>query len=356
MTSAEPAAAAPATAGDHPPRGTAISVVMPAYNAAATIRDCLVPLVAMRRRGEIAEIVVVDDGSTDATPDIAREMGARVLASGGRLGPGGARNVAAHQVRGDVLWFVDADVVVHDDAAGVLDEALATPAVVAVFGSYDERPPAPNFLSQYKNLVHHHYHQRAAGEASTFWAGCGAIRKADFLAAGGFDLVRYPKPSIEDIELGMRLRDRGGRLLLEPRLLGAHLKVWRIGNLLRTEILSRALPWSRLIHARGKDAGALNVTAGERARAALAWCLPASIVGALAGGLPWWVPAAAALAAGAANADLLRLFLRRGGVRLALGGMAFHQLYYLYSSVVFVYCWFERRLQMLRGAGSSQRS
>ena len=131
---------------------------------------------------------------------------------------------------------------------------------------------------------------------------------------------------------------------------------WRIGNLLRTEILSRALPWSRLIHARGKDAGALNVTAGERARAALAWCLPASIVGALADGLPWWVPAAAALAAGAANADLLRLFLRRGGVRLALGGMAFHQLYYLYSSVVFVYCWFERRLQMLRGAGSSQRS
>lgn len=322
---------------------------MPAYNAVATLRDALVPLVAMQRRGEIVEIVVVDDGSTDATPDVAREMGARVLASGGRLGPGGARNVAAREVEGDVLWFVDADVVVHDDAARVLADALAPPAVVAVFGSYDDRPPAPNFLSQYKNLVHHHYHQRAAGAATTFWAGCGAIRKAEFLAAGGFDLERYPKPSIEDIELGMRLCDRGGKIVLEPRLRGTHLKVWRLGNLLRTEILSRALPWSRLIHARGNDAGALNVTAGERVRAALAWCLPAGVVGALAGWLPWWLPLGAILVAALANVDLLRLFLRRGGIRLALGGIAFHQLYYLYSSAVFVYCWIERRLALPPG-------
>jgi GT2 family glycosyltransferase len=328
---------------------------MPAYNAAATLRDCLVPLVAMQQRGEIAEIVVVDDGSTDATPDIAAEMGARVLASGGRLGPGGARNVAAREVRGDVLWFVDADVVVHDDAARVLSESLAMPAVVAVFGSYDDRPPAPNFLSQYKNLVHHHYHQRAAGAAKTFWAGCGAIRKADFLAAGGFDLDRYPRPSIEDIELGMRLCDLGGTIVLEPRLLGTHLKVWRLANLLRTEILSRALPWSRLIHERGSKAGALNVTGAERLRAVLAWCLPGSVVAALAGWLPGWAPLACVFAAGAANVDLLRLFVRRGGLPLALGGIAFHQLYYLYSSIVFVYCWVERRVAVLRGAGGGAR-
>ena len=58
-------------------------------------------------------------------------------------------------------------------------------------------------VSQYRNLLHHFVHQHGHAEASTFWAGCGAIRRAAFDAVGGFDAARFPRPSIEDIELGL---------------------------------------------------------------------------------------------------------------------------------------------------------
>src|SRR5664279_4055181 len=94
-----------------------ISVIMPVYNGGATLRDSLAPLLTMRERGEIVEIIIVDDGSTDDTVATAAAVDVRVVPSGGRLGPGGARNVAAPSAIGTILWFVDADVVVYPDSA-----------------------------------------------------------------------------------------------------------------------------------------------------------------------------------------------------------------------------------------------
>ena len=158
---------------------------MPVYNGAAFIPLSLPPLIAMVQRGEILEVIVIDDGSSDDSKQIAQQMGAKVLSSGGRIGPGGARNQAAEIALGDILWFVDADVVVHEDAALSLHRGFDELQIVAVFGSYDTNPPARNFFSQYKNLVHHYYHQRASNEARTFWSGCGAVRRTAFLDVGG---------------------------------------------------------------------------------------------------------------------------------------------------------------------------
>ena len=91
---------------------------------------------------------------------------------------------------------------VHAHPRGV---RRADPGLVAVFGSYDDDPPADGAVSTFRNLLHHHVHQAAAGPASTFWAGLGALRRDAFLASGGFDERRYPASSVEDIELGMRL-------------------------------------------------------------------------------------------------------------------------------------------------------
>ena len=197
--------------------GIRISVIMPVYNGADVLGRSLAPLLAMKADDEIAEIIVVDDGSTDSSVAVAAEKGVRLMDSGGRVGPGGARNTAAPFAGGDVLWFVDADVVVHEDAARALAASFQRDGAAAVFGCYDDRPAANNFLSQYKNLVHRYYHRRDAGDAETFWAGCGAVRKDVFLASGGFDAERFPYPSIEDIEFGFRLRQRGFRIVLAPR-------------------------------------------------------------------------------------------------------------------------------------------
>ena len=327
-----------------------ISVIMPVYNGCALIGRSLSPLLDMLRRGELVEVVVVDDSSTDDTAAMAAEMGARVIPSGGRLGPGGARNVAAAQARGGILWFVDADVVVHDDAVIQLRRAFNEPGVTAVFGSYDDQPPAKNFLSQYKNLVHHFYHHRGRSEASTFWAGCGAVRKDAFLAVGGFDAVRYTRPSVEDIELGYRLRAAGGRILLWPALQGTHLKEWRLFNLIHTEVFCRAIPWSRLMLSRTGLVDDLNVGTAERLRAAVAGLFFACVVASVHPGVPIWIALAMLGVIALANGKLLRLFYRRRGPLFALGGLLFHQVYYLYSSAAFAWCWLENRIDKMTRA------
>ena len=330
---------------DHTPAAKLdISIIMPVYNGTEFIVKSLPPLIEMQRRGAIREVIVVDDTSTDETPQLAEQLGARVIPSGGRLGPGAARNVAAELAEGDILWFVDADVIIHDDAASYMEEGFADSEVVAVFGSYDDRPPAQNFLSQYKNLVHHFYHHRGRREASTFWSGCGAVRKQAFLDVGGFDIEMFKRPSIEDIELGYRLREAGGKIMLFPELQSTHLKVWRFLNLIHTEIFCRAIPWSRLMLSHTGVVDDLNVSSSERLRAGLAGLLFIVVFAALFGWLPWW--AALLMTGGAilANSSLFSLFYKRMGLVFALMGISFHQLYYVYSSAAFVYCVLENKL------------
>lgn len=313
------------------------------YNGQDFIVKSLPPLQKMLERGEVREIIVVDDSSTDDTASIAAGMGARVIPSGGRLGPGAARNQAAQQATGDTLWFVDADVVVHDDAVTYLVDGFSEAGIVAVFGSYDDRPAARNFLSQYKNLVHHYYHHRGRKEATTFWSGCGAVRKDAFLQAGGFDVERYTRPSIEDIELGYRLREAGGRILLIPEFQSTHLKEWRFINLIHTEVFRRAIPWSRLMFEQPEMGSDLNVSSSERMRAGLAGLVFISLVIAVAGLIPWWTVVILLGGAAAMNTGLLSLFYQRKGFAFAVMGFLFHQLYYLYSSAAYVYCWLEWR-------------
>ena len=146
---------------------------------------------------------MVEDGAPDAAPP-AYGPDVRVLRLAERRGPAAARNRGAAIARGDVLLFVDADVVVPETAVATVQACLNDPALAAVIGSYDRTPAAPNFVSQFKNLAHRFVHQQASEEGTTFWGACGAIRRTTFLALGGFD-ERFDVPSIEDIELGMRL-------------------------------------------------------------------------------------------------------------------------------------------------------
>ena len=331
-----PAEGAPAARG----RPT-LSVVMPVFDGMAFLPRSLPPLAA-QLGGELLELIVVDDGSRDASRSHAQSAGARVLETGGRLGPAAARNLGARSASGDAVLFVDADVVVHPDAVARVRDALAASDVVAVFGSYDDAPPEPGFPSRYMNLRHHFVHHAGAGEASTFWAGLGAVRRAAFVAAGGFDAARYTRPAIEDIELGYRLRDAGGRIELRPEILGTHLKRWTWRGLLETDVRCRAMPWSRLLAARPAAAADLNVAPAERGRAVLAAALASTLVAALLGRAPVWLPLVAFALAVRANRALFQFFARHEGVPFALAALLYHQLYYLYSAGCFVLAKLER--------------
>jgi GT2 family glycosyltransferase len=312
-----------------------LSVVMPVYNGVHYLRKSLPPLMANRDE-EMLEVLVVDDGSTDGSADFARECGARVIPSGGRLGPAGARNVAVREARGEIVLFVDADVVVHPDAVGRMIRAFPDPETAAVFGSYDDSPDDPGFSSQYMNLRHHTVHQQPSEDAQTFWAGLGAVRRDAFLAVGGFDAERYRIPSIEDIELGHRLRQAGGRIRRLPEIQAKHLKQWSLGGVIHTDIFCRGLPWARLIMEHPGAFTDLNVQTGEQLKAAIALALLLSGIAAIAGVGPVWLPAILFAAAAIANRELAAVFARAGGWWLALRGLLFHQLYFLYSGAVYV--------------------
>ena len=157
----------------------------------------------------------------------------------------------------------------------------------AVFGCYDDFPGSPNLLSQYKNLFHRFVHQYASADACTFWSGCGAVRKSAFESVGGFD---ERAPSIEDIDLGVRLRKAGRRIRLDKSLEGSHLKTWRLGNLIRCDVIDRGIPWTRLILRERDLPTDLNLTMGQRLSAVLT-CLMLCVT--LVGS--WWHPALAAL-------------------------------------------------------------
>ncbi len=362
--------------------GPAVSVVVPVLDDPHRLARCLSAL----RASDFAEfeIVVVDDGSpTDASAAVARGAGARVVRLDETSGPAVARNRGAAAASGPIIFFVDADCLAHPDAIGRVAAALAPGSPYdAVFGSYGESPESPALVSRWKNLAHRHTHQSANPEAGTFWSGCGAIRRQIFLDFGGFDET-YARPCIEDIELGMRLKASGRRIRLDRDLQVEHLKRWRLGKLVRTDVLDRGLPWTRVLLAAAKSGGPkvddLNVGASQKVAALAAaalvgvfliggvwrpwlWAVPAVALGltllldaltargagwkvltpltlmAYLGGGAWLAvcaPAAllTALPAAAAvlwiNRGFYRLLARLGGVGFCVGGFVPHVVYYL---------------------------
>jgi glycosyltransferase involved in cell wall biosynthesis len=308
-------------------------VIVPVRNDAPRLGVCLEAL----RASSLAdhEVIVVDDASTDLSAGLAEAMGAQVIRQGARSGPAAARNRGAAAARGRTLVFVDADVRIRPDTLARLAEALdAEPALDAVFGSYDAAPAAPGALSRYRNLLHHFVHQTANREAATFWAGCGAIRREVFVSLGGF-ADTYRRPSVEDIELGARLRRAGGRIALRPEIQVTHLKAWTLVSVLRSDVCDRAIPWTRLALRDGHLPNDLNLRTSQRASAALTY---GSLV-ALVLGARWPSLLGVALASLAAvvvlNRRLYSFFGRQGGARLLAVAVPMHLLYYVYSGIGF---------------------
>jgi GT2 family glycosyltransferase len=310
------------------------------------LQECLESLQSWRRAG--CELIVVDDASSGDASEIAERYAARYFRTPWRNGPAAARNLGAGHAIGDILVFVDADVVVSPDALHVIStEFKKHPSLAALFGSYDDEPRCADFFSSFKNLLHHHVHQTSRPEAVTFWSGCGAIRKHAFEKVGGFNAAQYPEPSIEDIELGLRLVQQGETVRLVKGLRVKHLKEWTLASLVQTDVFQRAIPWTQLILRTGYIPQDLNLTWASQLSAALVAAMALLLVGlaAIAHGLLRWplrgLAAALLLAASALlllNLDLYRLFWRKRGARFTFGAIGTHWSYFLYSGAAFAFC------------------
>ncbi len=319
-----------------------ISVIIPVHNGSEFLPQCLYGLAASTRIAN--EVIVLDDGSTDGSSLVAAGYGVRVLElADGPHGPGYARNRGAAAATGDILVFIDADVVVHPDTLLRVESTFAQePAVQALFGSYDDRPPAPGLASRFKNLFNHYVHQHGSRVATTFWTGCGAIRRNAFHSVGGFSECYR---DIEDIELGLRLHQARVPVRLCAEIQVTHLKRWTLLSLWRTDIFARAVPWTRVILREGSLAADLNLDWRSRLSAMTIWlCVAVLLVGVsllVVGNvaLANWLMLGSLLSVvttTALNLGLYRFFLQHCGFRFAFGACLLHLAYLLYSSAVFI--------------------
>jgi hypothetical protein len=162
----------------------------------------------------------------------------------------------------------------------------------------------------------------------------------------GFDAHLYPYPSIEDIELGIRMVERNYEIRLEPQLQGKHLKRWTIASLLKADILYRAYPWSKLIANRGVLPKELNLKTYQRISGALTLVLVLLIFGNAFLLSPWIAGASLLMLTSllVLNRNVYRFFYRKKGVLFVIGAFFWHLLYYFYSTIVFLYCWIRFRL------------
>jgi GT2 family glycosyltransferase len=311
-----------------------VSVIVPVHSGAESFVTCLAHL--LQAVSAPHEIIVVADGPAPKLTHLARQCGIQVIQLTTDGGPGRARNRGAAVARGDILFFVDSDVAVPSDIISrIVAEFEQAPALVALIGSYDDRPAAANFLSQYRNLLHHYVHQNGATTATTFWAGCGAIRRSIFLAAGGFDEA-YNQPSVEDIELGYRLTAAGHAIRLLKSLQVTHLKRWEASNMLRTDFWQRALPWTRLLLQRQRFDNDLNISTSNRLSVALLFVLLLLFSTAFVWPTLFGAGAFVGLLLLLVNRHFYHFIWQKRGALFVLGVIPWHWLYYLYSGLAFI--------------------
>jgi len=347
-----PSVASISTARVERPNPPELSIIVPVFNGASTLPACLDAL--LRAPGPSREIIVVDDASKDNSVEIATALGLQTIRHRTNRGSADARNEGAKHARASILVFVDCDVVIHPDAIERISEFfLEKKEYSAVFGSYDEKPAAPHFVSQYRNLLHHFTHQNGKFEAETFWTGLGAVRRTAFQHVGGF---RNDFSPIEDVAFGLDLADVGFRIALDRKLLGTHLKRWTLYSMIKTDIFCRAIPWSTLVLNRWRFTNDLN-TSGIHRLSVLATALFLLSFFMSFAVFPFlYLSILCFLFIAAANAGIIKWYISQRGVAFGVGVIPLHFVHQLCAGIGFALAAFKYTKASLPAiAGSSHR-
>ncbi|HQH26718.1 MAG TPA: glycosyltransferase [Oligoflexia bacterium] len=187
-----------------------VSLVIPAHNAERTLGACLEASCELLNAGQLSEIIVVNDHSTDRTAEIIRSFPVKVYESNGR-GPGAARNTGWAAAESDLVWFIDADCVPESDALTQLLTHFVYPEVRGVGGSYgiaDESSLLARLIHEEILLRHSEMPLRV-----NVLASFNLVYRRDALSVvGGFN-ERFQLA--QDAELSYRVLRRGGELRFE---------------------------------------------------------------------------------------------------------------------------------------------
>ena len=195
-------------------------MIVPAYNAEDTLDACLSALHSQTVAAADYEIILVDDGSTDRTPQIARSHGVCLIQQP-NAGPAAARNRGAAQAQGEILLFTDADCAPAADWIAQMVAPFNDPAVDGVRGVYRTRQRS--LVARFVQLEYEsRYARLQSGQeidfVDTYSAG---YRRSLWAESGGFDET-FRTASVEDQEFSFRLARAGHRLVFAPEAVVYH--------------------------------------------------------------------------------------------------------------------------------------
>lgn len=307
-----------------------ISAVIPAYNCEKTLPICLEAL--RQSTVPLDEIIVVDDGSTDRTRVVAAEWGATLLEVPENRQANYCRNFGAARARGELILFVDCDVVPEPDALRNALRVMTAEQVDAVIGIYSLKHRHPNLSSQYKNLWIRYSYLRADPSLDWVFGAIALMRKCVFDEVGGFDHTLFMHKG-GDLELGKRMAHRRPAIRFSPSVEAEHLKRHTLRSLLKNDFqrsqgfIQLAVRLGQL--SRSLKRGFVNIYPVFAYSILLVWGLLSFLI------LSFWYPAflwlalAAAIVYVAANIPFLFFYARARRmleVPLVLGILIFDHL------------------------------
>ncbi len=212
-----------------------ISIVIPNRNGAASIARCLGAACASEYRR--FEVVVVDDGSEDASADIIKTFPCRLVQLDAHAGVSKARNAGARASCGELLLFIDNDCMLRPDALSIANASYGERKDLVLGGTYTPSPYDSDFFSSFQSVFVHHFETKNPNP--DYVAAHAMVIDAElFRRSGGFIEGSFigVAASVEDVELSHRLRRAGCELVMNPDLQVQHMFRFSLRRSLRNAI------------------------------------------------------------------------------------------------------------------------
>tara|TARA_B100001964_G_C14259676_1_gene614601 strand:+ start:3412 stop:4383 length:972 start_codon:yes stop_codon:yes gene_type:complete len=225
-----------------------ISIIIPVLNEETRINACLNSIFLSTYKD--FEVILVDDGSTDDTLGHANKYEVQIYRSN-KEGPAYARNIGIKKARGDIFFFIDADVEIQPkNLQQIIDTFEQKKDISAIIGMRTKKSINKGITPNYWALWKYYMYKKTTGEYIDFFStNRGAIKRSALEDVGGFDTI-YKKADIEDYELGYRLREKGHMIYFNKDIEVSHHFPNLISSIKKT--FRRNIYWTKIFIRRKK--------------------------------------------------------------------------------------------------------
>ena len=211
-----------------------ISIIIPVYNSSFTLKECLNSIFSSTFKDY--EVIVVSGNSTDDSIKIAKQFQIKIIELPENKGPALARNKGSQAAQGEIILFLDSDVIINKNSLSLIIDTFSLAEVNAIQGIYSHEPNYKYLATQfYQSYLCYYVWPENKKYATTLVTGCFAIRKEIFNKFGGFD-VNIENASCEDEKFGYSLIEKGYKILILRDLQVVHRVNYNVINFIKRRL------------------------------------------------------------------------------------------------------------------------